>query len=62
MFTVDPLEWILAGGEDHALAATFPASVTLPEPWRPVGRVEAGEGVTVDGRPWRAGPGWDHFS
>lgn len=54
----DPLAWILTGGEDHALAATFPTPP--PAPWRVVGRVRAGLGVFVDGRPIAAG-GWDHF-
>ncbi|MGN9777815.1 thiamine-phosphate kinase [Micromonospora sp. H33] len=58
---VDPYTWLLAGGEDHALAATFPPAVPLPEGWRPVGEVAAGSGVTVDGRPWEGPAGWDHF-
>ncbi|GAB3208136.1 thiamine-phosphate kinase [Marinactinospora thermotolerans] len=56
-----PLDYVLAGGEDHALAATFPASVRLPGRWSIIGRVDAGEGVTVDGSP-AAPSGWDHFS
>lgn len=56
----DPLEWVLAGGEDHALAAVFPAEVRLPREWRVVGRIVEGEGVLVYGR--EIGPrGWDHF-
>jgi thiamine-monophosphate kinase len=47
---VDPLRWVLAGGEDHALVACFPPDVTLPAHWRAVGRVVLGEGVRVDGR------------
>ncbi|NJP30837.1 thiamine-phosphate kinase [Micromonospora thermarum] len=58
---VDPYTWLLAGGEDHALAATFPPAVPLPEGWRPVGEVTPGSGVTVDGRPWEGAAGWDHF-
>ncbi|MEH1102456.1 thiamine-phosphate kinase [Micromonospora sp. CPCC 205561] len=58
---VDPYTWLLAGGEDHALAATFPSAVALPPQWRPVGRVTAGSGVTVDGRPHDGPAGWDHF-
>ncbi|MEU1427644.1 thiamine-phosphate kinase [Nocardia sp. NPDC005746] len=58
---VSPLDWILAGGEDHAFAATFADSSEVPEGWRRVGRVVAGEGVTVDGTS-RTGPaGWDSF-
>jgi thiamine-monophosphate kinase len=51
---VDPLAWVLTGGEDHALLATFPASATLPPGWSVIGAVRAadgGPGVLVDGRP-----------
>ncbi|GAA4579609.1 thiamine-phosphate kinase [Micromonospora coerulea] len=58
---VDPYSWILAGGDDHALAATFPPGVALPERWRPVGRVTDGAGVTVDGAAHVGPAGWDHF-
>jgi thiamine-monophosphate kinase len=59
---VDPYAWVLGGGDDHALAATFPADVALPEGWRVVGTVAEGAGVTVDGKPYKGGPaGWDHF-
>ncbi len=57
-----PLGFILAGGEDHALAATFPVDVALPEGWHHVGSVSDGEGVTVDGQPWEGAAGWDHFA
>jgi thiamine-monophosphate kinase len=54
-------DWALAGGEDHALAATFPAGTELPGDWAPLGVVRAGSGVLVDSRP-RGGPGgWTHF-
>jgi thiamine-monophosphate kinase len=58
---VDPYVWLLAGGDDHALAATFPPGVPLPEGWRPIGAVHEGTGVTVDRKPWSGGAGWDHF-
>jgi thiamine-monophosphate kinase len=59
---VDPYHWILAGGDDHALAATFPAGAPLPTGWAVVGAVDEGGGVTVNGRPYRGGAtGWDHF-
>ncbi|SCF32679.1 thiamine-phosphate kinase [Micromonospora viridifaciens] len=58
---VDPYSWILAGGEDHALAAAFPAATTLPAGWRPIGRVTEGAGVTVDGAAYEGPAGWDHF-
>jgi len=55
------LEWVLTGGEDHALVATFPPSATLPPRWHLIGEVREGSGVTVDNTP-HAGPGgWQHF-
>jgi thiamine-monophosphate kinase len=58
---VDPYGWVLGGGDDHALAATFPHQVSLPPSWRAVGTVHEGTGVTVDGKPWVGSTGWDHF-
>ena len=58
----DPLTFVLTGGDDHALAACFPAGTALPDRWRVVGRVLAGDAVvTVDGEPYDAPGGWDHF-
>lgn len=57
---VDPYDWILTGGDEHALVATFPPGTDLPELWRVIGRVLAGEGVIVDGAPMEHG-GHDHF-
>lgn len=56
------LGFVLTGGEDHALAATFPPSATLPDGWRRVGVVTDGARVSVDGEPWEAAAGWDHFA
>ncbi|MGI5128901.1 thiamine-phosphate kinase [Pseudonocardia sp. CA-107938] len=60
---VDPLTWLLTGGEDHALAATFPAGTTLPDGWSAIGSVREGDpAVLVAGRPFDADAlGWDHF-
>jgi len=58
---VDPYQWVLGGGDDHALAATFPAGTTLPDGWQEIGTVHDGTGVTVDRRPWTGPLGWDHF-
>jgi thiamine-monophosphate kinase len=55
------LEHVLTGGEDHALAGTFPSAQGLPERWRVIGSVVEGEGLTVDGADYGAG-GWDHFA
>jgi thiamine-monophosphate kinase len=58
---VDPYQWVFAGGDDHALVATFPAATKLTREWRTIGRVRDGAGVTVDGRPFEGPGGWDHF-
>lgn len=57
----DPLTWVLTGGEDHALLATFPPDTRLPARWRPIGTMSPGRGVTVDGAPYTGPAGWDHF-
>jgi len=59
---VDPYSWILAGGDDHPLVATFPASAGLSAEWTVIGRVAEGSGVTADGEPYSGPRGWDHFS
>jgi thiamine-monophosphate kinase len=70
----DPLAWVLTGGEDHALVATFPPRVALPEGWTAIGTVTATgrkkPGVLVDGASAEAvmaavgaeGAGHVHFS
>ena len=58
----DPLAWVLAGGEDHALAATFKPGTALPPRWTVIGEVREGQGVLVDGQPRAGSAGWDHFS
>jgi thiamine-monophosphate kinase len=60
----DPVSWILTGGEDHALAATFPPDVSLPPRWRVIGSVLPRDGdpvVLVDANPYPDAPGWQHF-
>jgi thiamine-monophosphate kinase len=58
---LDAVTAMLRGGEDHALLGTFPTAAVLPAPWRVIGRVRSGAGVTVDGAPWNDGEGWTHF-
>jgi thiamine-monophosphate kinase len=58
----DPLKWVLTGGEDHALAATFPPFGDLPEGWSEIGVVTMPEsGVTVDGKHYEHDSGWEHW-
>jgi thiamine-monophosphate kinase len=61
------LGWVLSGGEDHPLLATFGPDAALPAGFDRIGRVvKAGaDDVTVSGRPAddlaRGLPTWDHF-
>ncbi len=58
---VDPLSWVMTGGDDYALVATFPAGTSLPPEWSVIGSVsEGGPEVRVDGVRWPSG-GHEHF-
>ncbi len=71
MIGADPWTWVLTGGEDHGLLATFPAHAVLPAEFRRIGVVvddandDDGAGptahVTIDGAAWSGVSGWDHF-
>jgi thiamine-monophosphate kinase len=62
-FNLDPLAWVLGGGEDHALLATFPPGVALPDGFVAIGKVRAGTpAVLVDGEPYAGDPGHDHYA
>lgn len=54
------LQWVLQGGEDHSLLATFPPKVVLPRSFKAIGKVVAqGENtVLLDGKPIMDS-GWD---
>ena len=56
----DPVQFILGGGDDHPLLATFPEG-KLPDGWLVVGTVAEGAGVTVDGEEYDGPTGWTHF-
>jgi thiamine-monophosphate kinase len=60
----DPLQFVLGGGDDHSLLATFPEDA-VPEGWAVIGSVtEAGPdgpAVTVDGAAYDGPTGWTHF-
>lgn len=58
---VDALDWVLTGGEDHALVATLPPGAAPPPGVTVIGRVVAGHGVTVPGKNLEQA-GWEHFS
>jgi thiamine-monophosphate kinase len=57
----DWLDWALAGGEDHALAAAFPPETAVPAGWTVIGTVRRGAGVLVDSAVRKGPAGWDHF-
>jgi thiamine-monophosphate kinase len=66
LLRADPMAWVLGGGEDHGLLATFPAGVQLPAGFTAIGSVQAPEsstppGVTIAGHAVGTG-GWDHFA
>jgi thiamine-monophosphate kinase len=57
---MDPRLWVLAGGEDHALVATFGAAP--PTGWRAIGRVLDGPArVSINGEQWHGDSGWQSF-
>ncbi len=59
---VNPLSFVLNGGDDYALAATFASPAQLPDSWRVVGSVYEGDpGVTVDGAAYVGPAGHQHF-
>ena len=58
--------WVLTGGEDHSLLATFPADAVLPEGFEVIGavlpRLRGWPPVVLDGSgTWDGAVGWDHF-
>ncbi|GAA0968761.1 hypothetical protein GCM10009562_02220 [Nocardioides aquaticus] len=59
----EPLSFVLGGGDDHGLLATFPPG-QVPDGWTVVGEVldggTPGE-VTVDGAAYEGATGWTHF-
>lgn len=57
----DAAQWILTGGEDHAFVGTWSAECELAPGWRPIGRVCAGHGITVDGVARSGSAGWESF-
>ena len=59
----DPMDWVLYGGEDHALLATFPKDSEIPRGFKVIGEVvkRQKEAVTLGGAVLQA-RGWDSVS
>jgi thiamine-monophosphate kinase len=57
---VSPRQWVLSGGEDHSLLATFAPSAEIPRSFKVIGKVlDSGEpAVLLDGQPADVS-GWD---
>ncbi|MDO8731562.1 MAG: thiamine-phosphate kinase [Actinomycetota bacterium] len=64
-YNMDPREWMLTGGDDHALLATFPKTVKVPSSFVVIGEVREvsaqGPGVLVDGHFVTGAGGHEHF-
>ena len=61
----DPYTFVFTGGDDHALAATFPSSAAVPAGWLVVGAVGVADNdhprILVDGAVLGSPAGFDHF-
>ena len=56
----NPWIWVLTGGEDHSLVATFPNQI--PIGWRKVGYVvKSSNIISIDRTPWTRNKGWKAF-
>ena len=58
---VDAQDWVIGGGEDHSLLATFAAGVEIPRAFKPIGVVAEGAGVYLDAEPL-SDTGWDSIT
>ncbi len=59
---VDPMIWVMTGGDDHAFVATLPRSRQIPDGFKVIGEVFEGEAkVTIDGKHFLGPKGHDHF-
>ncbi|MEY4558160.1 MAG: thiamine-phosphate kinase [Actinomycetota bacterium] len=59
----DPMDWVLYGGEDHSLLATFPEGAEIPRGFKVIGQVvqRQKDAVTLGGNVLEA-RGWDSVS
>jgi thiamine-monophosphate kinase len=57
---VDAKQWVLSGGEDHALLATFPAAAQIPKSFKVIGKVltQSAPALLLDGKAIETA-GWD---
>jgi thiamine-monophosphate kinase len=57
------MDWVLYGGEDHALLATFPQESEIPRGFKVIGQVvqRKSDAVTLGGSALAA-RGWDSVS
>ncbi len=68
-YNLDPLQWILGGGDDHAFLGAFSADAQPPEGFTRIGRVVSAEecgdvpagAVLVNGRRSEVPAGFEHF-
>lgn len=64
-YNLDPLTWVLGGGDDHALLAAFPKGAALPTGFTAIGIArkasDDGPRVMVDGRAPEVIAGFEHF-
>ncbi|GLY16146.1 thiamine-monophosphate kinase [Kineosporia sp. NBRC 101677] len=60
----DAQEWVLTGGEDHALLACFPPDARIPAQFSVIGEVRAASeaGVWLGGEPFTGEGGWRHWA
>jgi len=59
---VDPMVWVMTGGDDHAFVATLPRSRQVPDGFKVIGEVFEGPAqVTIDGKHFLGPKGYDHF-
>lgn len=58
---LDPMSFLLTGGDDYGLVATFSSETALPPGWATIGQVADGHGVTVDGEEYEGPRGHQHF-
>ena len=57
------LDWVLFGGEDHSLLATFPAGIEIPREFKVIGAVieQSSAEIYLDAEPLRPS-GWDSIN